>query len=54
MKTFNQISMDLIAFWQKTDKKYFWAAFAGLWFGAATHILTDVLGSMIKRLGQML
>jgi uncharacterized metal-binding protein len=50
LAAFNQISTDLIAFWQKTDKKSFWAAFAGLWFGAAIHILTNVLGSMVKRL----
>ncbi len=51
---FNQISADLVAFWQKTDKRYFWAAFAGLWLGAAAHTLTDALGSIMKKLWQML
>jgi uncharacterized metal-binding protein len=54
MAAFNQISADLIAFWQKADKRYLWAAFAGLWLGAAIHTLTDVLGSIAKQLRQML
>ena len=53
MAAFNQISADLIVFWQETDRRYLWAAFAGLWLGAAIHTLTDVLGSIAKKLWRM-
>ena len=47
---FRQVSLDLGAFWGRTDKQYFWAAFAGLWLGAAAHTVSDVAWSITKKI----
>ena len=47
---FTRVSLDLGAFWNRTDKQYFWSAFAGLWFGAAEHTVSDVVWSIAKKL----
>lgn len=47
---FTRVSLDLGAFWHRTDKQYFWGAFAGLWFGAAAHTVSDVVWSIVKKL----
>jgi uncharacterized metal-binding protein len=49
---FTRVSLDLGAFWNRTDKQYFWAAFAGLWFGAAAHTVSDIFWSIVKKLWQ--
>jgi uncharacterized metal-binding protein len=47
---FTRVSLDLGAFWQRTDKQYFWAAFGGLWLGATAHTVSDVLWSAFKKI----
>jgi uncharacterized metal-binding protein len=47
---FTRVSLDLGAFWNSTDKQYFWAAFVGLWLGAAAHTVSDVVWSIAKKL----
>lgn len=46
---FDLVKADLFAFWDQTDKQYFWAAFAGLWVGALAHTTADIVWSTIKR-----
>ncbi|HZS09911.1 MAG TPA: metal-binding protein [Blastocatellia bacterium] len=46
---FERVSLDLGAFWNRTDKQYFRAAFAGLWLGAAAHTVSDVTWSVVKK-----
>ena len=46
---FRRVSLDLGDFWNRTDKQYFWATFAGLWLGAAAHTVSDVVWSIIKK-----
>lgn len=47
---FERISLDLGAFWNNTDKQYFWAGFIGLWIGAAAHTVSDVAWSVTKKI----
>lgn len=47
---FERVSLDLGAFWERTDKQYFKAAFAGLWLGAAAHTISDVVWSVMKQI----
>jgi uncharacterized metal-binding protein len=47
---FERVSLDLGGFWRRTDKELFWAAFAGLWIGAAAHTISDVVWSITKKL----
>ncbi len=49
---FKQVSLEMGAFWNRTDKQYFWAALAGLWFGAAAHTVSDVIWSIAKKIWQ--
>ncbi|MGH8651626.1 MAG: metal-binding protein [Gammaproteobacteria bacterium] len=49
---FTRVSLDLGKFLRRTEKEYFWAAFAGLWFGAAMHTVSDVVWSILKKLWQ--
>jgi uncharacterized metal-binding protein len=44
------LRQDVWGFWDKTDKPYFYASFAGLWFGALTHTAADVTWSSWKKL----
>lgn len=46
---FERVSLDLGTFWNRTDKQYFKAAFAGLWLGAAAHTVSDVVWSVVKK-----
>jgi uncharacterized metal-binding protein len=46
---FRQVSLDLGEFWKRTDKQYFWAAFVGLWLGAAAHTLSDLVWTIAKK-----
>lgn len=46
---FERVSLDLGAFWNRTDKEYFFAAFGGLWLGAAAHTVSDIVWSFIKQ-----
>lgn len=50
---FNRVSLDLGGFWRMTDKRYFWAAFVGLWIGAAAHTLADIIFSVLKKVWKM-
>lgn len=47
---FERVSLDIGGFWRRTDKELFWAAFAGLWIGAAAHTVSDVVWSITKKL----
>lgn len=47
---FERVSLDLGAFWQRTDKQVAWAAFVGMWIGAAAHTVSDVIYSFAKKL----
>jgi uncharacterized metal-binding protein len=49
---FRQVSLGLGEFWNRTDKQYLWAAFAGLWLGAAAHTISDLIWSIAKKLWQ--
>ncbi len=46
---FNVVKTDLFTFWDQTEKRYFWATFAGLWLGAFAHTFADVTWSALKR-----
>ena len=50
---FERVSLDLGNFWHRTDKQYFWAAFVGLWIGAAAHTLADLIWSFLKKAWKM-
>ena len=50
---FERVSLDLGGFWNRTDKQYFWAVFAGLWIGAAAHTLSDLFWTMAKKAWKM-
>jgi uncharacterized metal-binding protein len=50
---FNRLSLDLGEFWRTTDKRYFWASFAGLWIGAAAHTVADVIFTIAKKAWKM-
>jgi uncharacterized metal-binding protein len=47
---YDMLRQDVLNFWRTTDKPYFYAAFAGLWFGALTHTAADVIWSSWKKL----
>jgi uncharacterized metal-binding protein len=47
---FARVSLDLGELWRRIEKEYFWAAFAGLWFGAAVHTVSDIVWSIVKKL----
>ncbi len=46
---FSKVKSDLYSIWNQTDKKYFEAAFAGLWLGALSHTAADLIWSTLKR-----
>ncbi|HYE73122.1 MAG TPA: metal-binding protein [Blastocatellia bacterium] len=47
---FQRVSLDIGAMWMQMDKPSFWAAFAGLWIGAAAHTISDVFSTASKKL----
>jgi uncharacterized metal-binding protein len=47
---YDLLRQDVLHFWATTEKPYFYAAFAGLWFGALTHTAADVTWSAWKKL----
>lgn len=47
---YDLLRQDVFSFWAMTEKNYFYAAFAGLWFGALTHTAADVTWSAWKKL----
>ena len=49
---FRQVGRGMGEFWRRTDKEYFWAAFAGLWLGAAAHTVADLVVTIAKKLWQ--
>lgn len=49
---FQQVGRGMGGFWRRTDKEYFWAAFAGLWLGAAAHTVADLVVTIAKKLWQ--
>jgi uncharacterized metal-binding protein len=49
---FNAVKADLFTFWSETERRYWWAAFAGLWVGALAHTTADVIWSAIKPRGR--
>ncbi|MFN0121342.1 MAG: DUF2227 family putative metal-binding protein, partial [Blastocatellia bacterium] len=49
-----RVGMDMQTFWDKTEKQYFLAAFAGLWLGAAAHTISDVTWTVLKKLWKTL
>lgn len=51
---FERVSLDLGNFWRSTDKQYFWAAFGGLWIGAAAHTLSDLIWTITKKAWKMI
>jgi uncharacterized metal-binding protein len=53
LKAFNRVSAELEYWWKHTHRHYLWAIFAGLWFGAASHTLTDTFGSIARILRKM-
>src|SRR5262249_29050034 len=46
---FDTLKSDLFALFDKTDSRYLWGAFAGLWVGALAHTTADIVWSAIKR-----
>lgn len=46
---FNVIKSDLFTLFNKTDEKYLWGGFAGLWLGALAHTTADIVWSTLKR-----
>ncbi|MDQ3012742.1 MAG: metal-binding protein [Acidobacteriota bacterium] len=46
---FGTVKGDLYSIWDRTDKEYFKAAFAGLWLGALSHTAADIIWSTLKR-----
>lgn len=50
---FERVSLDLGAFWNRTQKEYFWAVFVGLWIGAAAHTLSDLFWTVAKKAWKM-
>lgn len=49
---FLEVGRGMGDFWRRTDKAYFWAAFAGLWLGAAAHTVADLVVTIAKKLWQ--
>lgn len=47
---FQRVSLDIGSMWMNMDKPSFWAAFAGLWVGAAAHTVSDVVWSITKKI----
>jgi uncharacterized metal-binding protein len=51
---FQKVSDDFMTLWNRTDKQYFKAIFAGLWVGAAVHTIIDVSNSIARLLWKAL
>jgi uncharacterized metal-binding protein len=47
---YDLLRRDVVMFWERTEKPYFYSAFAGMWFGALTHTAADVIWSSWKKL----
>ena len=46
---YDLLRQDVLRFWGRTEKPYFYASFAGLWFGALSHTAADVIWSSLKK-----
>jgi uncharacterized metal-binding protein len=49
---FNAVKADIFTFWNESERKYLWGAFAGLWVGALAHTTADIIWSAIKPRGR--
>ena len=47
---YDLLRLDVVRFWETTEKPYFYASFVGMWYGALTHTAADVIWSGWKKM----